>query len=90
METVIGVSRAWGRRDGTTELASEVDGEDCPDCNAHAGELCVNSFTGNHTRIPHPRRLRAAHRRGPIGGCPQRVEADVVDERLSRRWADSA
>lgn len=70
METYWGVSRKTHRRDGTDEIASEADNEDCPDCPAHAGQLCVNSYTGHPTRIPHPRRHVKALRRGPIGVCP--------------------
>ncbi len=53
---------------GTDEILSEAIGVRCPDCHAAPNEPCTNSFTGRPTRIPHPRRHRAATAEPPTLG----------------------
>lgn len=61
METLTRVSKKEARTyAGTDEILSEAIGVRCPDCCSGPNEPCRNSFTGQATRIPHPRRHRAA------------------------------
>ena len=68
METSTRVSTMEARYCGTDEILSEAIDVRCPDCHAAPNEPCTNSFTGRPTRIPHPRRHRAATVEPPMLG----------------------
>lgn len=42
------------------QLHADANGVACPFCKAEIGERCKNTFSGNASKVPHPRRLLAA------------------------------
>lgn len=72
----VGDDPAWGTRNSAEleQVHREAGVVACPQCHQQIEQRCINTRTGNASKIPHPKRMKAAG----MGVPSRRVNRDMV------------
>lgn len=72
----VGDDPAWGTRNSPEleQVHAEAMVAACPSCHQQINSRCINTRTGNASKIPHPKRMKAAG----MGSPSRRVNREMV------------